>query len=334
VGVTDPETADAADDISAAVVGLAKAVVDNYGPPALPEFARAYLRRPAGSASALVGDPEALLAEIRGAFDLASGRDGAPAAVRAFTPTRPDHGYEAAGSVLETNTPDLPFLVDSITAELWARGLRVVRVAHPILGIERDTGGRIARVVHPREAPRESIMHFELDRRLAPDELAALEDAARSILATVRAVVEDFPAMRDAVAALAAGARGHEDSQELGAFLDWLLDDHFVFLGLRDGERELGLLARHPGAWRAPVDDPPEASAGAGLAITKTNALSPVHRREPLDAILLPGGARILGMFTQRAYTEPASTTPLLRSKLQQIVDDEYLIERSHGRPT
>ena len=89
--------------------------------------------------------------------------------MRAFNPVPAEHGYEARGSVLETNTDDLPFLVDSVSAELEARGLGIVRVVHPIIGIERDGRGRIVRGRAPaRRGASESVMHFELDRPLAP----------------------------------------------------------------------------------------------------------------------------------------------------------------------
>src|SRR3954447_23591017 len=159
-------------------------------------FARAYLRRPAAAhARDEEADPEALLAEVLGAYGLAANRTG-PVAVRAFTPSRTEHGYDSGASVLETNTEDLPFLVDSVTAEIAARGYTVRRLTHPIVGIERDERGGIARVVHPREAAaRESVMHFELDRRLSPEELVALEDGVRAVLGTVRDVVHAFPAL-------------------------------------------------------------------------------------------------------------------------------------------
>src|SRR3954468_24476919 len=188
------------------------------------------------SGEAVEEDVEALLAEARGAFALADDRDGAVAGVRAFTPQRTEHGYDAPGSVRETNTDDLPFLVDSLAAELAARGLKVVRVTHPILGVRRDGRGRIASIEHPRDAPRESVMHFQLDRRLSPEELADLEDAARHVLATVRAVVDDFAGLQDGLERLieivgAGGARlaaTEQDADEAAAFLRWVGDGHFV----------------------------------------------------------------------------------------------------------
>ena len=106
---------------------------------AVTEFARAYLRRMSDTEDG--HDPEALFHELLGAFELAASRDGAPMAVRAINPTREAHGYQTIGSVVETNTEDLPFLVDSVTAELQGRGLGIVRVLHPVVGTERDPHG-------------------------------------------------------------------------------------------------------------------------------------------------------------------------------------------------
>src|ERR671931_2892165 len=152
-------------------MGPIEQLVEERLPPeraeAVREFAKAYLRRL--SAEEDGHDSEALFHEVLGASQLAASRDGAPIAARAFNAPRAEHGYEPAGSVLETNTEDLPFLVDSVSAELQARGLGIARVLHPIVGTERAPDGRIARIAHPRRAPTsESIMHFDLDRRLTP----------------------------------------------------------------------------------------------------------------------------------------------------------------------
>jgi glutamate dehydrogenase len=116
-------------------------------------FARAYLRRRSSGGSEGISDDD-LAAEVLAAFAFASARGTDAVAVRAFNPTREDDGYEPLGSVLETNTDDWPFLVDSVTAELESRGLEVVRLRHPIVGVRRTSGGRIEAVGHPRDSPR------------------------------------------------------------------------------------------------------------------------------------------------------------------------------------
>src|SRR3954467_14357335 len=99
-------------------------------------FAQAYLRRLATAADGDGHDAEALYHELLGAFELAASRNGAPMAGRAFQPAfappRAEPGDEPGGSVVEPNTEDLPFLVDSVSAGLGARGLGIVRLLHPI----------------------------------------------------------------------------------------------------------------------------------------------------------------------------------------------------------
>src|SRR5919201_1728297 len=348
-------------------MGPIEQLVEERLPPeraeAVREFAKAYLRRLAAEEDG--HDDEALFHEVLGAFQLAASRNGAPIAVRALNPTRAEHGYEPAGSVLETNTEDLPFLLDSVSAELQARGLGIARVLHPIVGTERAPDGGIARILHPRGAPaKESVMHFELDRRLTPEELADLEDAVRAVLADVRRVVRDFPALRDRVGQLVQvardGARRYEAEEidEVVGFLEWLARDSFIFLGARDYElvdgalqvvagSGLGLLeaeARSAYAKPVPVDALDErlrerAFGGGLLLVSKTNRLSPVHRRARMDYVGIRrvgpdgnvvGEARLIGLFTTKAYAEPASETPLLQRKLQRVLAAEDLIEGSH----
>jgi glutamate dehydrogenase len=334
--------------------------------PAIRAFAQAFLRRLAVDDD---GDgrlpAEALCGEIVGLFEFASARGEAPIAVRAFTPTLEEHGYETPGSVVETNTEDWPFLVDSVSAELRARGFGIQRVLHPIVGVERDLNGTIAAVLHPREASRrESVMHFDLDRRAAPEELEELADALRAVLEDVRRSVEHFPGMADRsrrmVQLAGAGTMRYTDEEvdETVAFLEWLLHDNFIFLGYReyrfaDGQiavvpgSGLGILAETESSTYAkpvPVDSlPPDvrerAFEGDLLIVSKTNRLSRVHRRVRMDYIGvrrisaqgdIVGEARMLGLFTTKAYAEPSSQTPLLHRKLRQILRSEDLIEGSH----
>src|SRR5215210_6606109 len=336
--------------------------------PAVCAFAEAFLRRLAADADG-DGDgrlpPDGLCAEIVGLFEFASARGDRPIAVRAFTPTIDEHGYETPGSVVETNTEDWPFLVDSVSAELRARGLGIVRVLHPIVGVERGSDGAIAAVLHPREASRrESVMHFDLDRRLEPDELDELAGALRGVLDDVRRTVQDFPRMADRsrrmVQLAGAGTARYADDEvdETVAFLEWLLHDNFIFLGYREYRFADGHIAVVPGsglgiladsasstyAEPVPVDSlPPDvrerALEGELLIVSKTNRLSRVHRPVRMDYVgvrrispqgEIVGEARMLGLFTTKAYAEPSSQTPLLHRKLRQILRAEDLIEGSH----
>jgi glutamate dehydrogenase len=331
---------------------------------ALKEFAAAYLRRlSVDAAETMVVDE--LFAEVAGVFDFAATRGDSPILVRAFNPTPAEQGYERSGSVLETTSEDLPFLVDSVREAIAAEGLTVQRALHPVVGLERDADGRIVEVLHPREASaRESVMHFDLDRRLDDAGLEALADAVREVLDDVRRAVLDFPQMaergRRMVQIASAGTRRYADDEvdETVAFLEWLLQDHFIFLGYREYRiteetisvvpgSGLGILADEESSHfckPVPIASLPEdvrerALEGDLLIVSKTNRLSTVHRGVRMDYVgvrkvaadgRISGELRMLGLFTTKAYAEPASQTPLLNRKLRQILRHEDLIEGSH----
>src|SRR5262245_15343901 len=313
--------------------------------------------------------PEELLGIILDAFELADTRSPDGIAVRVFEPSSTRDGYEASGTVIEVSTPDSPFLYDSVNEELQSWGLSVRRVIHPVIGIEGGSDGGIERIVNVREAPaRESLMHFEREQDLTEQEREELELAIRGVLGDVRLAVRDFDAMRGAVRGMVEIARSGstlyppEEVDETVAFLEWLLDLNFVFLGYREYDlvdlpegralaaaqgSGLGILSKVDwSAYERPVLlDTIEANlrarieGGDLLIYSKTNRTSTVHRRARMDYIgirrvspegRIIGEARMVGLFTSKAYTEPASKTPLLHRKLQQILDAEDLFEGSH----
>ncbi|HEX9123281.1 MAG TPA: NAD-glutamate dehydrogenase [Actinomycetota bacterium] len=331
-------------------------------------FARSYTRRlPAEVLEGVSADE--LLGQVLGAFGLADGRGAEEVAVRAFNPTLAEDGYQVLGSVLETNTEDSPFLFDSVNEELRSRGLTIRRVVHPVVGTERRADGRLARVLNVRDAQaRESVMHFEVDRRLSDAELADLQETVADLLRDVRMVVRDFQSMRHRVERMIDAAKGAmsiydpDEVYETTAFLGWLLRDDFVFLGYREYElvdleqgralhavpgSGLGILAK-PG-WSSYEDPVPLSTiepnlrarieGGDLLIYSKTNRVATVHRRARMDYIgvrrvsddgRIVGELRLIGLFTSKAYMEPASRIPLLQRKLVQILEAEDLFEGSH----
>ncbi|MFB3738472.1 MAG: NAD-glutamate dehydrogenase [Candidatus Velamenicoccus archaeovorus] len=331
-------------------------------------FARAYTRRLPEETLEEVSADE-LVGQVLGLFQLADGRDADPVAVRAFNPSLARDGYQSLGSVLETNTEDSPFLFDSVNEELRSRGLTFRRVVHPVIGTERGADGAIARVVGVRDALlRESVMHFEVDRRLSAAELADLEEAVGAILRDVRLVVQDFHEMRHRVERMIDAAKSAmaiyppDEVYETTAFLEWLLRDNFVFLGYREYElidleagralhavpgSGLGILSK--AGWSSYEQPVPLSTiepnlrarieGGDLLIYSKTNRLATVHRRARMDYIgvrrvaddgRIVGELRLIGLFTSKAYMEPASRIPLLQRKLVQILEAEDLFEGSH----
>ena len=212
-------------------------------------------------------------------------------------------------------------------------------------------------------------MRIELVERLGQRARAdALGDEVARSLGELRVAVADHAEMTAVVGrmidvARGAGARyGEEEIDETVAFLEWLREQHFVFLGTRDyaiveGPDGPALQTRRGHGTRDPacggaLDLRARAAAladGAGLRerieggdlllISKTNRASRVHRRARMDSIDLKridasgavvGELRLIGLFTSLVYMEQAARTPLLRRKLRRIVAAEDLIEGSH----
>ena len=331
-------------------------------------FAKSFLRRLADE-EIIAAPAEELYGLVCSTFEFVDGRRLQPWVVRAFNAEVANDGFTSTGTILETNVDDSPFLVDSVTEELTARNLVVRRILHPVMGTSRDEEGRLERVSSARDAShRESVMHFELDRRLTDASRVDLEDRVRTILRDVRLVVRDFEPMQDRahhMLELARQAAVRYSPQEVGEtvdFLDWLLQLNFVFLGYREYElvdtpdgrairaapgSGLGILSdvgRSTFADTTLLDslDPSlrrRIEDGDLLVFSKTNAYSTVHRRARMDYIgvrhvnsdgEIVGEARMIGLFTSKAYMEPAAKTPLLHHKLEQVLTAEDLIPGSH----
>ena len=266
-------------------------------------------------------------AAVSGA-ELAAQRPQGTAKIRVLTPSLEQNGWttgHSPRSVVEIVTDDMPFLVDSVTAELSRRGHGIHHVFHPVLAVDRDLAGNLREVYDtdpdaaPPGAAAESWMHIEIDRQSDdPARIAALESDLRRVLQDVRETVEDWPKMRAATLAAADaldGAQGAAaqaaglDFEELSAgqeLLRWLVDGHFTFLGYREydlvsteGEDHLraitgtGLgILRADQSQNAPGSFsklPPEVRAKAResrlLVLTKANSRATVHRPGYLDYI-------------------------------------------------
>ncbi|MGF1550712.1 MAG: NAD-glutamate dehydrogenase [Sphingomonadaceae bacterium] len=242
---------------------------------------------------------------------------------------------------------DMPFLVDSVTNSIAARGLIVHRLLHPVVCVERDERGRLREIMELCETSdkaRESIMYLELDRVDARARRELISDLHR-VLADVRAAVKDWKKMQAAMRADA----GRASDEEGAALLRWFVDHNFTLLGHqteRPGEAPedvLGML-RIPGAplW----DESALATAiayfekgGRAPLLAKADRLSSVHRRVPLDILVLPlgedgavtGVSLHAGLWTSQALHMPPEDVPLLRERLARMQAEFDFDPRGHS---
>ena len=125
------------------------------------------------------------------------------ASVRVYNPRIEEHGWQSHRTVVEIVNDDMPFLVDSVAAELNRQGLTVHLVIHPVVRVKRDGAGRLTDLYEPEAAPveaaPESFMHVEVDSRADPAALERAREGLERVLGEVRAAVADWRAMRAVV---------------------------------------------------------------------------------------------------------------------------------------
>jgi glutamate dehydrogenase len=332
------------------------------------DFARLYLRRVhAGHLTSL--SPGQLAAHVADIFQFAGERGLNPISVRVFNPTVESNGYPSDGTVVEISTEDRPFLVDSVIGAIQGQGHAVEHVVHPVIGTTRDDDGKLVAVSKARGAERrESVEHYQLDHLLDHETIMALYEDVTRAMRDVRRAVDDFEQLKVRIlrmielVRLGSSRYTKDEVASAETFLQWLLDLNFVFLGYREYQivdvdgvpslevidgSGLGLLRdTSTSAYSKPVpmsqipaDLRARYETGDLLVITKANSVSTVHRRVKLDYIGvrvidddggIRGEARLLGLFTSKAYMAPASKLPLLDHKLQRIIEAEDLIEGTH----
>ena len=301
---------------------------------------------------------------------LASERQPGVPVINVHVPTEATDGFSCGGvTICQIITDDLPFLVDSVTTEVVRQGWTIRDVYHPQYAVRRSITGELLDIVsmsdwaaHHPPGPhgsdpdaavdptllRESWMHLELvapsDPR--PDAESHLAEGLRRVLRDVADAVADWEKMR----ARAADAARDTDDAIVRELLDWLVDDHFTFLGYREyalGEdRYVPVPGTGLGLLRADVDPKgafngvPLAGDTAPLMITKGNRRSTVHRPANLDYIAVrtfdeagavTGERRFVGLFVALAYAETVSRIPVLKQKAAKVLARSGYDAESHG---
>ncbi len=264
-------------------------------------------------------------ARLASAFALMDARTRGPLAVRGVDPVPERDGYAAEGSVIEVSVDDRPFLLPTVTEHLRDRGLRPTILLHPVVGVRRDAEGHVVEVTRARDAAdRETLLHVELDAHLSQEAIRGLVDELSAALRDALDATDDFPAMRRQLDEIASNL-DDTGAEEEAALLRWLLDDHFVLLGARGRPgRGLGILRREA------APELPPLPAGRSVALMRTDRLATVARRARMTAVVSrPERHVLLGLFTQRAYAEPASAIPTLRRLLVGVLEAEDVVDDS-----
>ncbi len=243
---------------------------------------------------------------------------------------------------------DRPFLFDSALRAAQAGGGRIRAAFHPI--------------VRHKDKP-VSVIVLMLDVVATREQLT---ETMRKAFAQGALAVRDWKAMlarlKTAREELAAHPPLSRNVSEELAFLDWLGDNNFTFLGARDyqlvkdgeavrldpkDESGIGVLADAEERVLRRASEPRDLSADVQkfldepqpLIVTKSSSLSQVHRRVHMDYVgvktfdaagKFTGEHRFVGLFTSGAYSLNPRQIPLLRQKIAAVTARGALSPTSH----
>ncbi len=278
------------------------------------------------------------------------------ALLRIFNANEKEHGYSSAFTFVEMINDDMPFLVDSVASAINRRKLAVHITVHPIISVRRNKSDELLSVVRPEQddAYSESFIRFAITRETDERALKLLRKEIEKVLSDVRVTVRDWAKMRKRMQEtrdlLKNGPKGADPllRTESQALLDWMVDEHFTFLGYREyklskrGESTflssvkgsgLGILCRDTEA-RKPYELTAEMQrltrSRDWLILTKANSHSTVHRPAFLDYVGVKiyndkgnvvGEHRFIGLLTSIAYSESPMEIPLVRHKIRQVFE-------------
>ncbi|KEG18421.1 NAD-glutamate dehydrogenase [Bartonella bacilliformis] len=235
-----------------------------------------------------------------------------------------------------------PFLLDSILNVFNQQINKIYLIAHPVLDCASEQ--------------RISLIQIHVEA-LNQQQTQKLKDEITLVLGQVNAAVQDWQPMLEQVKKCIHAYQTNLplNYQKEGAktieFLQWLMNNNFIFLGLRTydftegqnpdkalnaGDIELGILTdasiriienAHMG--ESPQELLSFMESDALFTVTKANSRSKIHRFVRLDYIglkifnkagLLCGEMRIVGLFTSSAYTHSILTIPFLKEKAETII--------------
>lgn len=293
--------------------------------------------------------------------------------IRIYNPEFERHGWQTTHTVLEVISDDMPFMVDSIRMVLSRMQISMHMSIHMGgLRVERNEKNEMIRILprysHPsNDVLLEAPILFEIDRQTSPDVLKELQNALETALDDTRDVFEDWIPMRKKVRELIDELNTPPDSlereevDETKAFLQWIEDHHFTFLGVRDYEliqkgketllqaipdTSLGVLKKELSKTRPRniAALAPEARelilSSHILVMSKTNSEATVHRNAHIDYIGVKrfdskgnviGERRIVGLYTAAAYNTNPKYIPFLRHKVEHLLKNSGLNPQGHS---
>jgi glutamate dehydrogenase len=327
-----------------------------------------FLLQPEALAERLLSHFHFIVREVPPSIQLVKGPPGIHVSV--YNPEEAEASAMGGGAgvplettVVRTHTLDAPFIFESLKNYLSKAGLRVFSAVHPVFAVRRQWE-RIVWIGPPYEdGTKESYCYFQIEPVDSKERLRRMQHEIFCVLKSVFLAVEDFKAMvdltRKIAGSLKGNAAGSESLEFAGPFLEWLLDENYVFFGIarysisHDG-RPHRIHDNATGVFNDPELLPvvfpnlmeeveshilPTLNDARTVSLDFCKNSSAIHHLDPIDYIILrewnakgefAGANVLLGRFARGAIMQRAERIPILSEKIKWILDDSGVAPNSH----
>lgn len=268
---------------------------------------------------------------------------------------------------------DMPFLVDSIVANLDKNGFKIYNIIHPVIKVQRDKDGAFLKIDFNKNKTenftQESIIQLHISKITNENNLEQIKQNIEQIIQSVDLVVKDFKPMIEMVKQAKEQLNNsvkiinnQEYLTEAKDFLQWLINDNFILLGVNEfsieqtnkDQYQLNSVSGSAyGMFRSQVLDfiPQVVNSSSQevnesitkpyiIEILKSRYRSRIHRVANAERIRVQkispegkiiGEYRFIGLFTSSAYSSSINTIPLIRKKIEKVITESGFSKGSHN---
>ncbi|HIP76829.1 MAG TPA: NAD-glutamate dehydrogenase, partial [Psychromonas hadalis] len=275
--------------------------------------------------------------------------------VKVFNPDVEQDEWQSSHSILTIVCRHSPFVIDTLKLVLNEAGINLHHLFHCELKAKRTKTGKLSNL--SGKQVNELVVYFEIDQTSLAQERALIETKIQQALENVSLVVSDYAPLK---AALLEGVKeshscknnkAFSDIEEHLTFLNWIMSDHFTFIGcdkfsIENGKvktvenSQLGLLKRRDFMCDMVQYESFETLNKPGLLhFSKASQRPMVHRIAYPDVIYLKRfneagdlieGRRFIGLYTASVYSGTATAIPVVRKKVENILEKSGYNKRSH----
>jgi len=242
---------------------------------------------------------------------------------------------------------DMPFIVDSVCAELSRQGIEIDILAHPILRVERSAQGSVINICDDASGEAESLVY--IGTKNIEIDVSLLKQSLSDTILAVQMVDEDQEKITQKLKQeITSNKKSDTRSAEITDFANWLLADNFIFFGFEEytfnngakfevirNENERFGMFRLPETFSKPrglfgLDERLRKNATRirGVEFSKSARKSLVHRNVPMDYVVFKrlndegeviGEARFVGLFSAKSSFQSVREIPILRQKIARV---------------